>query len=191
MIPFEQFPATLRARFGGQLRHGSHQPDGEACLLEAAHAAVGDAWSDDPDRWPDLRPLNDAPWSSDALRTQHLVPVLAAFWHWEEWPETRRNAVMEQIALLTVQHLIANLPSISASIRMQCRAATTRAEAEAAAWAAWAAAGAAGAAGAAKAAAGAAEAAARAAEAAAGAAEADRILITACHLWIESARETT
>ena len=162
------FEQIVRERFGGRLAWGAHEADSVACALEAAHAAMGDPWSDRPDRWPDIRPLNDGPWSSDTARTEALVPLLIAYWDWAEWSVARRQRVMDCLVRLTVQQLIAELPGLPAPVVAQCRAAATVQEVKAAAEAA-------------------SRAAAGAAWAGAGAAAVDRMLRRACALWIEAA----
>jgi len=167
MIPFTQFTHLLATRFAGQLLEGDHTPNGQACLLEAAHAVLEEPWSDAPTHWPDLRPLNDACWSSAAVRTQHLVPVLEAYWEWGEWSSSRRQRVIAQVCLLTVTRLIAELPGLEEAGRQPCRAARTLNEAAAAARAVRA-----------------------AARAVAAAEAADSILIAACALWIDAAESS-
>jgi len=157
VVPFQTFRDLLHSRFNGLLLRGKHKRNSQACTLELAHAAVGDAWSDTPDKWPDLRALNDAPWSNDLARTAGLVPVMEAYWEWDAWPRTRQVETITRLAILTVQRIIADLPDLPAAVRTQCRAVATLKEAAQAAW------------GAAQAAAGAW--AAQAAEAAAGAAQ--------------------
>ena len=204
------FARTVRERFGGRLARGTHEADSVACPLEAAHAAVGDPWSDRPDKWPDIRPLADAPWSSDQARTEAMVPVLVAYWDWAAWTPARQQAVMAQVVIETVRQLIAQLPELPEAVRDQCRAARTLPQAVRAAAAVRAAVRAVGAARAAAPAVGAARAAFRAAawafRAAAGAvgaaaaegaaeaaawaaawaaeAQADAVLIRACQIWI-------
>ena len=119
------FEQIVRERFGGRLAWGAHEADSVACALEAAHAAMGDPWSDRPDRWPDIRPLNDGPWSSDTARAEALVPLLIAYWDWAEWSVARRQRVMDCLVRLTVQQLIAELPGLPATVVAQCRAAAT------------------------------------------------------------------
>lgn len=87
------FDKVLKSRFGGVLKHGSHNPDGEACALEAASVARGNGWDDAPGAagLPDIRPLNDGPWSSDEGRTRAMVPLVKALWTWPRWGETRRR----------------------------------------------------------------------------------------------------
>jgi hypothetical protein len=136
MTPPHPFLMALYEGFGGVLSKGQHQPDSpEACPLEVAHVAVGDEWSDEPNRWPDLRPLNDA-FSSDALRTQHMVPVMLAYWDWADWSPRRQLCVMAQLTLETVRQLVAELPGVPEAIRERCRQSTTLATAERAARAA-------------------------------------------------------
>jgi hypothetical protein len=177
------FRDVVRDRFGGVLRHGKHEPDGQACALEAASVARGLAWCDEPTHagLPDLRPLNDGPWSSDAARTAALVPVVEALWDWPAWTRAQRNRWAKRVVIETVRQIVAELPGLTSAVRDQCRAADTL-PAAAAAGAAWAAAEA-EAAGAA--AAGAAWAAAEAAREA-GSAE-DPVLQRACRIWIEAA----
>ena len=134
------FVQTVRERFGGRLARGTHEADSVACPLEAAHAAVGDPWSDRPDKWPDIRPLADAPWSSDQARTEAMVPVLVAYWDWAAWTPARQQAVMAQVVIETVRQLIAQLPELPAAVRIQCQTATTLPQARGAAQAAEAAA---------------------------------------------------
>ncbi|MDE3097514.1 MAG: hypothetical protein KGK07_16125, partial [Chloroflexota bacterium] len=111
---FAQFEQIVQ-RFGGRLWKGVHRADsGRACVLEAAHAAVGHAWSDDPGgMWPDLRPLNDGPWASAEQRTTHLTRVMRAYWNWQDWSDARQQTVAARLALLTVQRLVSSLPGIS------------------------------------------------------------------------------
>jgi hypothetical protein len=172
------FDRILTTRFGGLLRHGSHAEDGQACLLEAATVARKQKWSDSPDTagLPDLRSLNDGPWSSDEARTVAMRPVAIALWDWPEWDEAKRKALTDAVTLRLIREV---LPDIFVAIGQaehaeKMRAAPDLARAAEAAEAADWAAEAAGAARAARAAAEAAEAAgaARAAEAAAGAARA-------------------
>ena len=132
MQNFEVVEQLLASRFGGTIYRGSHDPNGHACLLEVAHAAVGDAWSDAPDKWPDLRTLNDA-FTDDVARTQQLIPVLRAYWDWSAWGAARQRAVMGRVAILTVQRLVAELPGLPADFAQPCRDVTTL---RAASWAA-------------------------------------------------------
>ena len=179
------FLQILESRFAGRISHGPHPSDGEGCALEIAHAAMGDLWSDAPgERWPDLRPLNDGPWSSDRVRTAAMIPVMLAYWDWASWPHARRQRVVERVIVSTVREIIAELPELPDETRQVCRAVTDLVGAQAAEAAAWAAARAAWAA---WAAAWAAWAAARAAAEAAAWAAADTVLARACRLWVEAA----
>ena len=125
MRPFSDVETTLTTRFHGLIHQGSHNDRSQACLLECAHAAIGAAWSDCPDLWPDLRPLNDAAWSSDARRTAHLIPVLRAYWEWSIVPVARQHQIMARLILLTVQRIIAELPGLPEVTRAACRQART------------------------------------------------------------------
>ncbi len=103
MIATHPLIATVESRFGGIITKGSHTPDGAACLHEALNIARGEEWSDNPGDIPDLRSLNDAPWSSDALRTKHMLAVgVAVLWPWPEWSPERRTA----FARYTAEHTI-------------------------------------------------------------------------------------
>ena len=125
----------------GVLTAGAHRPDASAfCALEFSAAVRGKPPSDAPGDLPDLRPLNDAPWSSDLLRTAHLLPVMAAYWDWGTWSPATQTAVVARVAVLTVNRLIAALPGLSDAVSAQCRSARTLAAAADAARAAVAAA---------------------------------------------------
>jgi len=100
------FIATLDQRFNGILKPGQHAQDGEACVLEARNAALGLEWSDKPNGFPDIRPINDGPWESDQQRTEHMVPLIIDLWDYPDWSRVRQSTFVEQIALLTIQRLL-------------------------------------------------------------------------------------
>jgi hypothetical protein len=139
---------------------------------------------------PDLRPLNDAKWSSDALRTQHCLPVALALWLWSDWSDARQQAFAERLAIATVREILADMLDACGLDSTACRAVTTLSEAESAARAARAAAAAAAADADAARAAYAARAAASARAADASARAADATLIKACAIWVRCAAET-
>ncbi len=118
--------SLLKSRFGGVLTSGAHTENGEACALEAISVARGIAWTDDPKAvgMPDLRPINDID-VPDALRTKHLIPVLAAYSGWGEWSEERRVAVMSRVVIFTVNRLVAELPGLPVDVADKCRNADT------------------------------------------------------------------
>ena len=185
------FDRVLSKRFGSVLHHGSHNPDGKACALEAASVARGKRWSDDPGNagLPDLRPINDGPWSSDEARTKAMVPAIRALWGWPKWGETKQKALTNAVTLRMIREV---LPDIYDAIGLDEHAKTMRESADLAmaARAAEATSAAAEAARAAAAAAGSAWAVAVAARAAAVAAGADRVLTQACRIWQEEAERS-
>ena len=157
----------LDTRDDGVLKHGAHKPEGrEFCALEFESQVRGRRWSDAPLTLPDLRPLNDGLWSSDAARTKALLPAMVALWEWVSWSPERRQQWASRVAILTIQRIIAKLPPLPPLVRLQCQNAQTCQEAQTAAGAA--------------------------AEAAAGAAAGanhDPILERACTIWIESCHD--
>jgi hypothetical protein len=199
-------------------KRGKHEPDGEGCVLEVASVARGIDWSDNPEAvgLPDLRLLNDGPWSSDAARTAALIPVVEALWDWPMWDKEARAGWAERVVLRTGRevlpealravaglesHAIAcagcqSLAELSVAARMAAREAA-KGTAQATVWAAEAAARAAEEA--ARAASGrvwggrvgaareAARAAREAAKAVGAAARADEVLSRACAIWAEEA----
>jgi hypothetical protein len=133
-LSFNEFVGSL---FGGELDKGSHTPESrQACALEAHHAWRGAPWSDLPDLLPDLRPINDGPWSSSRLLTEHLVPVVEALDGWAEWPPSQRCQVAARIAIETVREIASNLPDLPDDVRQACRTADNTASAASAARAA-------------------------------------------------------
>jgi hypothetical protein len=168
--------AVLASR-GGVVVRGKHaDPTGPCCILEAVTLACERPMSDVVAELPDLRPLNDGPWSSDAARTAAMVPLAVAFADWGE-DAARRQRFTDALVVRLVQVTIAQLPQLPKAIKAQCEAVTTKGEATAAAAAATKAATAATAAWAAAAAA--------AAAWAATAAKTDRVLLDACAYWRE------
>ncbi|MEM3169940.1 MAG: hypothetical protein QW838_04130 [Candidatus Nitrosotenuis sp.] len=103
-----EFEAYVRGRFGA-LSAGKHAPDeGAACVLEAVSAWLGLEWTDDPDTLglPDIRPLNDASWSSAEARTGAMTRLIAAIWDFREWPRARRAHMARRVALRTAREVL-------------------------------------------------------------------------------------
>jgi hypothetical protein len=188
-ITVRKLRSVLKKRFGGVIKKGSHEENGQCCALELLSVCREIPWTDNPGKvgsW-DLRDINDIPVLDD-LRTKHLVPVIAAYADSMSWPKERQREVATKLVILTVNRIVAELPGLSDAIRNQCREAKTLAAASAAASAAaGAAASDARYAASAASAAGAARYAASAASAAAGAAAGDAVFIVACKLWLDAA----
>jgi hypothetical protein len=169
---------TLRAKLqeldNGVLYHGGHKAGThEFCALEFARAVRRLSHSDQPTHLPDLRPLNDGPWSSDEARTEALLPVMAALWDWQAWSPARQRGWAKQVVIETVRQVIGE--QLPAKLHANCCAVT--AMAAVAAWAYVAAA------------AEAARAAAEAAEDTVTAGAADAVLQRACQIWVAAAQE--
>ena len=127
---YDALTETL-AKFGGVVTRGSHQDHGACCILEAAAVCQGLPWTDNPEtvNRPDIRRLNDARWSSDALRTEHMVRLYLALEPWATWTEAQRRQYMDRVVIDTVRTLIAELPGLPDTHRAACRAVTTLEEA--------------------------------------------------------------
>ena len=103
----ESFPEFLTRRFGGVLTHGRHTPDGVACALEAWSQYEARTWTDDPValNMPDLRALNDACWSDDAIRALWMGRVLSAVT--PVWRDPgRRPRFVAGLAIGTIRDLL-------------------------------------------------------------------------------------
>ena len=169
------------ARHGGVLKSGVQSPeDGQCCVLEARSLCLGMEMTDDPSLvgMPDIRPLNDAGWSSDEKRTEAMIRLCVAYADWSRWTYAQRSRVMSRVAIQTVRRIIGELLVLPEKVREKCRkaedldaAAGAAGDAEAAGYAA---AGDAG------------YAAARAARDAEDAAR-DSVIETAVDIWIEAA----
>jgi hypothetical protein len=99
---------VVNDRFGGVLSHGSHDPDGLACINEAANVARGNDWGDLPDKagLPDSRSLNDGPWSSNRARTDAMLPLGVALWDWSDWTPKRRTAWAQRVSERTIREIL-------------------------------------------------------------------------------------
>lgn len=124
---YEQLQTVLSSR-GGVLLSGDHGDceDG-CCLLEAVNLARHGEATDSPKKagMPDLRPLNDARWSTNALRTKHCLPVALALWDWSAWSVARRLAFAERLAIATVRETFSDMLDAIGLDSSQCRAADT------------------------------------------------------------------
>jgi hypothetical protein len=194
----------------GLLKKGAHSKnDNACCILEARSLCMGLKKTDNPDKlnMPDIRTLNDAPWSTDELRTEHMLRLDEALRPWATANQNQRVNFVRRVAILTVNQVISALPYLSDEIRLKCRdakdldaasdaasyaASAASYAASAASYAASAASYAASAASyAASAASYAASAASYAASAASDAASAasDEVMISTVNLWIEASAE--
>jgi len=100
---FREFVGT---RFNGTLKAGVHEPNGQACILEARNVALNNKWTDAPGDFVDLRALNDAPWSSDAVRTKHILRVATALWDWPTWTDERKQKWAKTVAERTIREIL-------------------------------------------------------------------------------------
>jgi len=196
MLTLESVSELIRTRFGGRVVAGKHPFDGEGCLHEIESAALGIAWTDEPQltRSFDRRPLNDID-VPGTLRAEYAARLIVAYQGSLDWPIERQVRVAERLAIWTIQRVVSELPGLPKAIQELCRAADDLSaakkaadEAEAVAWVAAEVAAVA----AVRAARGAARAAtwaagAAAAEAADGAEARERIFRLNCELWLAAA----
>jgi hypothetical protein len=184
----DEFPVFVAERFGGKLMKGAHTPNGKACVHEAINVFEGRKWSDSPGERIDLRGVNDASWSTDELRTEHMLRVALAVWDWPNWSTERRQAFARRVASETIRRVLPLALRAAASVHPdaeqkaalnaaadKCADDGTWAAASESAWAAEAAAAAARAA---------------AAAAARAAAESDAPLIAIADIFVEAAEAT-
>jgi hypothetical protein len=106
MTTATDFPTFVNERFGGKLKRGAHQPNGQACFMEALNVYQGKEWSDSAAGTLDLRGLNDAPWSSDEARTEAMVPLGAIVLAWPGWSEDRRQAWAKAVAEGVIRRIL-------------------------------------------------------------------------------------
>jgi len=102
------------------LKVGSHKDSScEQCILELCSAVLGKKWTDNPRilGLPDLRPLNDAHWTSDKIRTEQMLRVAVAIWPWRESSVEKKISFSRKLAELTIRRVLplvlreANMPN--------------------------------------------------------------------------------
>src|SRR3990167_876939 len=122
-LTVDQLQSVLDTYDKGVLSHGAHKAkDGAYCALECISLARHngrDNFTDDPIQlgMPDIRPLNDGPWSSDSARTKTLLPLLAALSDWALWSKKRQQVWSEYVCIGTVKHLLSVMPCLTESAR--------------------------------------------------------------------------
>ena len=128
-LTIEELQHILDTYDGGVLSSGAHSADsGQYCALEAVSLAqavnrkdahVYRSFTDNPTKlgMPDLRPLNDARWSSSEVRTQALLPLIAALSDWAQWSSTRQQQWAKIVSINTVKRVISELPYFPDNIR--------------------------------------------------------------------------
>ena len=189
-LTMKKLQSLLTKRFKGILKAGKHNENGECCVRELRACALEIPWTDSPDNNSATdkacQRINDATWSSDAVRTEHCLP-LALLTESEAAPGWVKN-----YAERTIREIISEAMETAAKIHPDKKhqdalnAAGKRCREEGTKESAHAAYAAAHAANAANAAANAANAAANAAYAANAAANADAVLIKAVKILIET-----
>ena len=176
----EELQAGLDKYDKGVLKKGAHKAgDREFCVIEFSSIMRGKPLSDQDDDIPDIRVLNDAFLDDDTNRTKHMLPVLAALWNWKEWSKERKAQFAKYTVIATINRIVAELPNLPETVRLNCKNASTFADADAAAGAAGATA---------RCAALAADASARCAAAAAAADARVRVLAVACQILVSAAK---
>jgi len=122
-----ELQAALDTLDDGILKTGKHKPGREFCALEFESQVRKREWSDKPITLPDLRPLNDAGWSSDKTRTEALLPVMVALWNWAEWSTTKQMEWVNIVRIETVKQIIGDLSTLPDNIKNKCRVVKTAA----------------------------------------------------------------
>jgi len=78
-LTMKKLQSLLTKRFKGILKVGKHNENGECCVRELRACALEIPWTDSPDNNSatdkSCQRLNDARWSSDAVRTEHCLPL--------------------------------------------------------------------------------------------------------------------
>jgi hypothetical protein len=125
----------LETRFGGVIKSGKHNENGECCIFEYASVLKGISWTDLPQliRCVDIRPLNDARWSSDELRTEWMIKVYDALEGSLDWPKDKLQTWITNVIISLVKEIISELPGLNIQIKKQCKVVTNLREAAGAA----------------------------------------------------------
>src|SRR5579859_5355762 len=125
-ITIEELQAGLVKHDKGVLKRGAHKhEDREYCALEFVAVMHDEPLNDKPGHLPDIRPLNDARWSSDESRTAHMLPVLVALWDWATWTPTRKQQWASRVSIEVVRQIVSQLLGLTETIREECRAVST------------------------------------------------------------------
>ena len=130
-LTIEQLQHVLDTYDSGVLSTGGHKAeDGLYCALECISLARNrgkDNFTDNPTvlNMPDVRNLNDGPWSSDVARTQTMLPLLAALSDWSLWSPKRQQQWAKKVSIETVRQVVSRLPHISSCVSLLCKQANT------------------------------------------------------------------
>lgn len=113
----------VNQRFGGLLKPGSHEPNGNACGLEALSQFKGIEWTDNPEKVQcfDIRAINDAPWSSNNQRTNSMLPLLEVIDESLNWSNYKKQIFIEYLFIETIRQVFTELPGLKKKIRKYCR----------------------------------------------------------------------
>ena len=138
-LTIEDYRQVLAIYDKGVLSRGAHRfTDGAYCALEcdalARYHEDGkpfdqSKFSDAPGNLPDIRLLNDGPWSSDEARTHAMLRLMAALSDWRVWPASRKRAFTDRVIIRTVNRIISGIPYLPEDLRKRCRDATSTVEA--------------------------------------------------------------
>lgn len=116
-VPKHPTVAWLKAKLveldKGVLYSGAHTAGkGQFCALEFVNTLLDGVdftdsegytpeLNDNPNYMPDLRGLNDHPkWKSNKDRTDHLLPIIAALWTYDDWSRKRSDEFKKRLVSL-------------------------------------------------------------------------------------------
>jgi len=116
------------------LKHGESVRENLSSIYSEAEtrAAAVDAMEQEsrellgPSVW---KPLENAAWSSDAVREHEMLPLRVAYNDLSTWHPERLKFVVEGIAVLSVNVILAEMKPLPEKIRDQCRNVTTQPQA--------------------------------------------------------------
>ncbi len=95
-------------------------------------AAAVDAMEQDvrkslgPSVW---KPLEDAGWSSDAVKEHAILPLRIAYYDLDEWYPKRLKKAVETVSILTVRRILAEMKPLPEEFRAECRNVTSQRQA--------------------------------------------------------------
>ena len=111
-----KYGESIREKLSGIYGEAEKQAVAVDAMEQDSHESLG------PSVW---KPLEDAAWSSDAVRENEMLPLRIAYSDLSTWHRKQLKFAVEAIAIFSVREILASIERLPKEVRDQCRSVNT------------------------------------------------------------------
>lgn len=115
-----RYGESIRENLSSIYSEAEIQAAGVNAMEQRSHESLG------PSVW---KPLEDAAWSSDAVKEHTMLPLRIAYDDLDAWYPKRLKSAVETISILTVRRILAEMKPLPEKFRDECRNAASQPQA--------------------------------------------------------------